>query len=66
MKTELLKIDLLQNIFYAKIIHTYIPKYTLEKAEGFDKNNWPVTTHDWLSKVYSYYEYEPYWQTPRL
>ncbi len=25
MKTELLKIDLLQNIFYAKIIHTYIP-----------------------------------------
>ena len=43
-----------------------VPKYTLEKAEGFDKNNWPVTTHDWLSKVYSYYEYEPYWQTPRL
>lgn len=43
-----------------------IPKYTLEKAEGFDKNNWPVITREWLSAVYSYYEYEPYWQMPRL
>lgn len=43
-----------------------IPKYTLEKAEGFDKDNWSVTTRDWLSKIYSYYEYEPYWQTPKL
>jgi sporulation protein YlmC with PRC-barrel domain len=43
-----------------------IPKYTLEKAEGFDKDNWPVTTYEWLSTVYSYYGYQPYWQTPRL
>jgi sporulation protein YlmC with PRC-barrel domain len=43
-----------------------IPKYTLEKAEGFDKDNWPVTSYEWLSTVYSYYGYEPYWQTPRL
>jgi hypothetical protein len=43
-----------------------IPKYTLEKAEGFDKDNWPVTTREWLSTVYSYYGYQPYWQTPTL
>ncbi len=43
-----------------------VPKYTLEKAEGFDKEKWPVTSREWLSAVYSYYEYEPYWQMPRL
>jgi len=43
-----------------------IPKWTIEKAEGFDKDNWPVTSREWLSAVYSYYGYEPYWQTPRL
>jgi len=40
-----------------------VPKDVLEKAEGFDKDNWPVTTHEWLSNVYSYYGYQPYWQT---
>ncbi|MHC1755663.1 MAG: PRC-barrel domain-containing protein [Methanosarcina sp.] len=39
-----------------------IPKETLEKAEGFDKDNWPVTSHEWLSRTYTYYGYEPYWQ----
>ncbi len=39
-----------------------IPKETLEKAEGFDKGNWPITTREWLSTVYSYYGYQPYWQ----
>jgi sporulation protein YlmC with PRC-barrel domain len=43
-----------------------VPKYTLEKAEGFDKYSWPVITYEWLSTVYSYYEYEPYWQMPKL
>ncbi len=40
-----------------------IPKETLEKAEGFDKDNWPTTNREWLSTVYSYYGYQPYWQT---
>ncbi|RXA20556.1 PRC-barrel domain containing protein [Methanosarcina sp. MSH10X1] len=43
-----------------------VPKETLEKAEGFDKDNWPVTNREWLSNVYSYYGYQPYWQTQRI
>ena len=39
-----------------------IPKETLEKAEGFDKDNWPTTNREWLSSMYSYYGYQPYWQ----
>ncbi|RXA20555.1 hypothetical protein EQO05_05395 [Methanosarcina sp. MSH10X1] len=39
-----------------------VPKETLEKAEGFDKDNWPVTSREWLTTVYSYYGYQPYWQ----
>jgi sporulation protein YlmC with PRC-barrel domain len=40
-----------------------IPKNVLEKAEGFDKDNWPITSREWLSTVYGYYGYQPYWQT---
>ncbi len=43
-----------------------IPKEVLEKAEGFDKDNWPVTNREWLSSMYSYYGYQPYWQTEML
>ncbi len=39
-----------------------VPKETLEKAEGFDKDNWPLTSREWLSRTYSYYGYQPYWQ----
>ncbi len=39
-----------------------IPKETLEKAEGFDKDNWPLTREK-LSSAYTYYGYQPYWQT---
>ncbi|AKB68790.1 PRC-barrel domain-containing protein [Methanosarcina mazei] len=39
-----------------------VPKETLEKAEGFDKDNWPVTTRESLSQTYNYYGHEPYWQ----
>ncbi len=39
-----------------------IPKENLEKAEGFDKDNWPITSREWLSTVYGYYGYQPYWQ----
>ena len=37
-------------------------KKLLEKAEGFDKDNWPLT-REWLSSIYTYYGYQPYWQT---
>ena len=39
-----------------------IPKDVLEKAEGFDKDNWPLTREE-LSRTYTYYGYQPYWQT---
>jgi len=38
-----------------------ISKEVLEKAEGFDKSNWPLT-RERLSNMYTYYGYEPYWQ----
>lgn len=34
----------------------------LERAEGFDKDNWPKTREE-LSRSYTYYGYQPYWQT---
>ena len=40
-----------------------IPKEVLENAEGFDKDNWPATSRESLSTIYSYYGYQPYWQT---
>jgi hypothetical protein len=40
-----------------------IPKEVLENAVGFDKDNWPATSRESLSSVYSYYGYQPYWQT---
>ncbi|MDW5549508.1 PRC-barrel domain-containing protein [Methanosarcina sp.] len=42
-----------------------VPKDVLEKAEGFDKDNWPITSREWVSTLYSYYGYQPYWQ-PRV
>jgi sporulation protein YlmC with PRC-barrel domain len=39
-----------------------IPRNILEKAEGFDKDKWPLT-HEELSRTYTYYGYQPYWQT---
>ncbi|MCC4766438.1 PRC-barrel domain containing protein [Methanosarcina sp. DH1] len=43
-----------------------IPRDVLEKAEGFDKDHWPVTNREWLSAMYSYYGYQPYWQAQRI
>jgi sporulation protein YlmC with PRC-barrel domain len=40
-----------------------IPKEVLENAVGFDKDNWPATSRESLSSIYSYYGYQPYWQT---
>ena len=43
-----------------------VPKKTLENAKGFDKDHWPVTNREWLSTVYSYYGYQPYWQVESI
>jgi sporulation protein YlmC with PRC-barrel domain len=43
-----------------------VPKERLENAPGFDKDNWPQHADwQWLSDVYAYYGYEPYWSTSR-
>ena len=39
-----------------------IPKETLKKAEGFDKDNWPTTNREWLATMYRFYGYQPYWR----
>ncbi len=39
-----------------------VDKEVLEKAEGFDKDHWPVTDHAWLGSMYTYYGHQPYWQ----
>jgi sporulation protein YlmC with PRC-barrel domain len=39
-----------------------ISKDKLKNAPGFDKNNWPDTANPaWLTEVYDYYGYPPYW-----
>ena len=38
-----------------------IPKDVLERAEGFEKDRWPLTREE-LSRTYTYYGYHPYWQ----
>lgn len=39
-----------------------IDKALLEKAPGFDKNNWPdMTDPAWGAQLYGYYGYKPYW-----
>jgi len=47
-----------------------VSKEILEKAEGFDKDNWPLTceqlatsTREWLATIYTCYGYKPYWET---
>lgn len=37
-------------------------KSLLERAPGFDKNNWPKTPNgQWYHDVYKFYQQEPYW-----
>ena len=50
-----------------------VSKEILEKAEGFDKDDWPVTceqlatsTREWLANIYTCYGCKPYWQTEVL
>ncbi len=43
-----------------------VSKERLENAPGFDKKNWPkASNREWLTGVYSYYGYEPYWERRR-
>lgn len=39
-----------------------VNKDTLEKAEGFDKDNWPnFADPSFNERVYTHYGYKPYW-----
>lgn len=39
-------------------------KELLERAPGFDKDNWPKTPNgQWYHDVYQYYKQQPYWDT---
>jgi len=39
-----------------------VDKSLLERAPGFDKNNWPdMADRTWGAGVYSYYGTKPYW-----
>jgi hypothetical protein len=39
-----------------------VPKGMLDKARGFDKNNWPdVSDPQWRQETYGYYGAKPYW-----
>jgi sporulation protein YlmC with PRC-barrel domain len=40
-----------------------IEKEKLEKAPGFDKNNWPsMADNQWATHIHSYYGSRPYWE----
>jgi sporulation protein YlmC with PRC-barrel domain len=40
-----------------------ITRETLENAPNFNRTNWPdLSNLAWLSDVYHYYGYEPYWK----
>jgi len=45
-----------------EVIILNVNKEMLESAPGFDKDRWPETSeHAWLTDVYEYYGYDPYW-----
>jgi len=40
-----------------------ISREVLEKAPGFDKDNWPaIHDREWVTDVYRYYGSVPYWE----
>ncbi len=40
-----------------------VDKERLNKAPGFDKDNWPyMTDADWGTRVYTFYNVKPYWE----
>jgi sporulation protein YlmC with PRC-barrel domain len=48
---------------HERIFVLNVPKETLKKAEGFDKDKWPTTNREWLATMYNFYGYQPYWRT---
>ena len=46
-----------------KVFILNIDRATLEKAPGFDKDNWPdMADRAWGSQVHTYYNSRPYWE----
>jgi sporulation protein YlmC with PRC-barrel domain len=40
-----------------------VSKETLERAPGFDKDNWPdMADPSWSSQIHTHYGVEPYWE----
>ena len=39
-----------------------VAKETLKNAEGFDKDDWPLTDRAYLTRVYEYYDVPVYWE----
>jgi len=40
-----------------------VSKEQLDKAPGFDKDNWPdIADRQWASQISEYYGYRPYWE----
>jgi hypothetical protein len=52
----MLEVDLEEKCFRLDL-----DKQILEEAPGFDKDNWPEVTPDWLFDLYDYYDLPPYW-----
>lgn len=47
----------------AKLLRLDMEKEKLEKAPGFDKDNWPdMTDVTWGQGIYDYYGYDSYWE----
>jgi hypothetical protein len=43
-----------------------VDKSTLEKAPGFDKDNWPdMADTTWATGIFAYYHVNPYWEEER-
>ena len=43
-----------------------VPKDTLKKAPGFEKDKWPSTAdRTWGTRIHEHYGFRPYWETER-
>ena len=46
-----------------KVFVLDVDRATLEKAPGFDKDNWPdMADRAWGNRIYTYYGSRPYWE----
>lgn len=43
-----------------------LPDCALKLDEGFDRENWPAITRDWVASIYSTYGFRPYWNLERF